>query len=81
MLYSCRSEGCRQEDREGSLNVEARQPRVDGRVGQLVLVLDAECSSEGKSCEGRVGMVGTGSVVARVAGCARCDVLGGLRGQ
>eukprot|EP00967_Tisochrysis_lutea_P030000 scaffold35168_cov31-Tisochrysis_lutea.AAC.2 len=38
-------------------------------------------SSEGKSCEERVGMVDVGSVAARVAVCARSEELVGLRGQ
>ena len=32
----------REEGREGSLNAEARQPRLDGRIGEPILVLDAE---------------------------------------
>ena len=44
LINQCRIWHCPREEgrREGSLNAEARQPRVDGRVGELVLVLDAE---------------------------------------
>ena len=41
----------REEGPEGSLNAEAGQPRVDGRAGELVLVLYAELLSEGESCD------------------------------
>ena len=52
-----------------------REDRVD-MAGRLeVDRLRLRLRLRGKSCEGegRVGMVGAGSVVARVAACARCD--------
>ena len=43
LIDQCRIWHCQREDgRVGSLNAEARQPRVDGRAGDLSLVLDAE---------------------------------------
>ena len=43
LIDQCQIWHCPREDgRVGSLNAQARQPRVDGRVGELVLVLDAE---------------------------------------
>ena len=49
--------------RVGSLNAEARQPRVDGRAGELILFLDADFERgrflRGAGWDGRGGASGS----------------------